>query len=181
MVLGSINALGRIDILVNNAGILSSTQFPSITINEWHRMLKTNLDSVFYCSKVVSEHMIEHKSGSIVNIGSSLSSRGGTFNFSGGGPDYVTSKAAIQALSRSMAQFLAPYGVRVNTLSPGPVDSPMHSGHRNLILKFIPYIPLGRLQVCDDLVGPLVFLVSDASRFITGQNLHVNGGMIMID
>mgnify|MGYP002619731712 CR=1 FL=1 len=176
-----IDKFGRIDLLVNNAGILSQTDITNIKNEEWERMMAINLDGVYYCSKAVVDQMVKQKSGSIINMGSSWSSRAAVFNFSGGGPDYCTSKAAVQALTRSMAQALAKHGVRVNAIAPGVVDTPMHAFHRETLDQWIQYTPLGRLQVADDVVGPIVFLASEAARFVTGQTLHVNGGMLMVD
>lgn len=177
----AMSVFGGIDILVNNAGIGSGNDFPDVSPKEWQRVIKINLDSVFYCTKLVSEIMIKQKSGAIINIGSSLSSRGAALNCSGGSAEYCVSKSGVQALTRSAAQYLAPKGIRVNSVAPGPCDSPMHSERREALAAELGRVPLGRIQVCDDLVGPVVFLASDAARFVTGQTLHVNGGLLMVD
>jgi 3-oxoacyl-[acyl-carrier protein] reductase len=96
-----------------------------------------------------------------------------------GGVDYCSSKAALQSLTRAAAQDVAAHGVRVNAIAPGAVDTPMHSSHRAKLFEYEKYIPLGRMQLAQDLAGTAVFLASDASGYITGQTLHVNGGMIM--
>lgn len=171
----------RIDILVNNAGIGSDSSFPEVKNETWDKVLNINLNGTMHCSKAVCTYMIKAQKGSIINIGSSLSSRAAVLNCLGGSPEYCVSKAGVQALTRSMAQFLAKDGIRVNALAPGPVDSPMHKHRRRGLVSELPRVPLGRIQNCDDIVGSVVFLASEASRFITGQTIHVNGGMLMID
>lgn len=175
------DALGSIGILVNNAGIGSASAFPEMEYAEWQRVFRINLDSVFLCTRAAARQMISAGGGAVINIGSSLSSRAAMMNCLGGSPEYCAAKAAVQAFTRSCAQFLARDGVRVNCISPGPVDSPMHALRREALAGEIVRIPLGRIQVCDDIVGPAVFLASDAARFVTGQNLHVNGGLLMVD
>lgn len=76
---------------------------------------------------------------------------------------------------------MAPKNIRVNTIAPGAVDTPMHADHRALLSEFEKYIPLGRIQVAEDLAGTVIFLASNASAYITGQTLHVNGGLLMVD
>jgi 3-oxoacyl-[acyl-carrier protein] reductase len=117
----------------------------------------------------------------VINIGSSWSSRASVFNQDGGGVDYCSAKAALQSLSRGAAQDVAKMGVRVNCIAPGAVDTPMHADHRDSLFQYEKYIPLGRMQVAEDLVGTALFLASDASTYITGQTLHVNGGILMVD
>ena len=95
--------------------------------------------------------------------------------------DYCSSKAALHALTRATAQDVAPKNIRVNTIAPGAVDTSMHACHRALLFEFEKYIPLGRIQVAEDLAGAVIFLASNASAYITGQTLHVNGGLLMVD
>ena len=95
--------------------------------------------------------------------------------------DYCSSKAALHALTRATAQDVAPKNIRVNTIAPGAVDTPMHAYHRALLFEFEKYIPLGGIQVAEDLAGAVIFLASNASAYITGQTLHVNGGLLMVD
>jgi len=177
----TVRVFGRIDILVNNAGILSRSDFLSNTLEQWNKLMDINLNGVYNCAKAVAGQMIRQKSGCMINIGSSFSSRAAAFNMGGGSPDYCTSKAAIQALTRSIAQNLAPYGIRANAVAPGIVDSPMHTDHRNAILHYAQKTPMGRLQDVSDVVGTIIFLSSDAAVYITGQTIHVNGGMLMVD
>ncbi len=118
---------------------------------------------------------------SVINIGSSWSTRASVFNQDRGGVDYCSSKAALHALTRATAQDVAPKNIRVNTIAPGAVDTSMHAYHRALLFEFEKYIPLGRIQVAEDLAGAVIFLASNASAYITGQTLHVNGGLLMVD
>lgn len=170
-----------IDILVNNAGVGSDSSFPEVSLEEWDRVIKINLGSVMNCSKAAARYMIRQEKGAIINMGSSLPSRAAIFNCLGGSPEYCVSKAGVQALTRSAAQFMAAKGIRVNAVAPGPVDSPMHASRREALAGELPRIPLGRIQNCEDMIGPVVFLASEAARFVTGQTIHVNGGMLMAD
>ena len=95
--------------------------------------------------------------------------------------DYCAAKAALQAYSRGAAQNMAEHFVRVNAIAPGGVDTPMHAHHRDFLMEYEKYIPLGRMTVAEDIVGTAIYLASDASAYITGQTIHVNGGMIMVD
>ena len=152
-----------------------------VTDEQWDRMHGINLRAPMRIMRAALAVMTEAGRGSVINIGSSWSSRASVFNQDGGGVDYCSAKAALQALSRAAAQDVAPRGVRVNAIAPGAVDTPMHAHHRDYLYEYERYIPLGRMQRAEDLVGPAVFLASDASAFITGQTIHVNGGLIMVD
>lgn len=173
--------LGPIDILVNNAAILSLYNFIEMELEQWDHVLNVNLRGPLICMKAIMPGMVERKRGSVVNIGSSYSSRSAVMNFSAGGPDYCVSKSGIQALTRSAAQTVAADGVRVNAIGPGVVDTPMHAQNRDLIMGMLDYIPLARLQTSDDIVGAVLYLASDASSYVTGQTIHINGGMLMVD
>jgi 3-oxoacyl-[acyl-carrier protein] reductase len=131
--------------------------------------------------RAVLSEMVKAERGSVINIGSSWSSRASVFNQDGGGVDYCSSKAALQSLTRAAAQDVAAKGVRINAIAPGAVDTPMHADHRVKLFEYEKYIPLGRMQLAEDLAGTAIFLASDASGYITGQTLHVNGGLIMND
>ncbi len=172
---------GRIDCLVNNAGIMSYTEPRTITDEEFDRMISVNLRAPVRIMRAVLPVMEGQGTGSVINIGSSWSSRASVFNQSGGGVDYCAAKAALQSYTRGAAQALAESHVRVNAIAPGGVDTPMHAHHRDFLMEYEKYIPIGRMTVAEDLVGPAIFLASEASAYITGQTIHVNGGMIMVD
>jgi len=175
------NLSGRIDVLVNNAGIMGYSDIIGVTDEEWDRMYGINLKAPMRIMRAVLREMVGAGRGSGINIGSSWSSRASVFNQDGGGVDYCSAKAALQSLSRAAAQDVAPHGVRVNAIAPGAVDTPMHAHHRDYLFEYEKYIPLGRMEVAEDLVGPAIFLASDAGAYVTGQTIHVNGGLLMVD
>ena len=182
MVQKTIEGFGKIDILVNNAGIIARNSVMDIQEEELDRTFDVNLKGVVLCSQAAARHMIEQKGGKIVNVGSSLSSRASVCNLSGGGADYCASKAAVQALTRSMAMELAPYGINVNAVAPGVTNTSMHEGlWEGAVAYYQNSIPLGRLAEPQDIADVVAFLVTDAARYITGQTIHVNGGQIMVD
>ena len=172
---------GRIDVLVNNAGFMTFADPFNVEDATWDAIYNVNVRAPMRITRAVLTEMAKANRGSVINIGSSWSTRGSVFNQDGGGVDYCSSKAALHALTRSTAQDVAPMGIRVNTIAPGAVDTPMHADHRPLLFEFEKYIPLGRIQVAEDLAGCVIFLASQASAYITGQTFHVNGGLIMVD
>lgn len=172
---------GRLDVLINNAGIMGYATMLDITDEHWDRMHGINLRAPMRIMRAALAEMTRAGRGSIINMGSSWSSRASVFNQDGGGVDYCSAKAALQALSRAAAQDAAPHGVRVNAIAPGAVDTPMHAHHRDYLFEYEKYIPLGRMEVAEDLVGPAIFLASEAGMYVTGQTIHVNGGLIMVD
>jgi len=182
MVQQTIEGFGKIDILINNAGIIGRSSVMDMKEDELDRTFEVNLKGVVLCSQAVARHMIEQRSGKIVNMGSSLSSRASVCNFSGGGADYCASKAAVQAFTRALAMELGPYGINVNAIAPGVTNTPMHEGLWEMAaIYYQNSVPLGRLAEPGDIADVVVFLVTDAARYVTGQTIHVNGGQIMVD
>ena len=124
-----------------------------VTDEQWDRMYGVNLRAPMRIMRAVLQEMSRAGRGSVINIGSSWSSRGSIFNQDGCGVDYCSAKAAIQGLSRAAAQDVAAYGVRVNAIAPAAVDTPMHAHHREYLFSYEKYIPIGRMQVAEDLVA----------------------------
>lgn len=182
LVQGTIETLGKLDILVNGAGIMGLCSLLEMTEETLDRTLDVNLKGVINCSQAAARHMIEQKSGKIVNIGSSVSSRASVCNLTGGSADYCISKAAVQAFTRSLAMELAPYNINVNAVAPGITNTPMHGGYFEAAVAYYQSsVPLGRLAEPEDIADVVLVLATDAARYITGQTIHVNGGQIMVD
>jgi 3-oxoacyl-[acyl-carrier protein] reductase len=181
LVKSTLDKFGKIDILVNCAGILSEMAVEGLSEEEWDKVFNINVKGVFLCSQAVIDPMIKQKSGKIVNIGSSWSSRGSVWNTSGGGAAYCASKSAVQCFTRNLAWELAPEGINVNAVAPGTTLTPMHKGKEGLEEYLKSSIPLGRLARPEDIADVVLFLVIDASRYVVGQTIHVNGGQIMVD
>lgn len=166
----------RIDVLVNLAGgTLHKHPITEFSLAEWREVIDVNLKATFLCCQAVCKGMREAKSGVIINTSSNFSITG-----SAGRTAYSAAKAAIIAFSKSLALELAPYGVRVNTIAPGlTATSRVMAGHSNAEWQQLgASLPLGRTGKPTDIAEGINFLASDDSAFMTGQLLHVNGGMI---
>ncbi|MFJ2690996.1 SDR family NAD(P)-dependent oxidoreductase [Pseudomonas sp. NPDC087336] len=167
---------GGLDILVNNAGVGSVDAFVDTPDEHWQRVIGVNLTGTFLCSREAVRLMQKHGSrGAIINISS-------TAAMTGEGPShYCAAKAGVMGLTRSMARELAASGIRVNTLVPGPTNTPMMADiPEDWMQSMLKAIPLGRMGEADEIARAAVFLASDDASFITGQNLAVNGGMAFI-
>ena len=181
MVSRVVREYGKVEILVNSAGILTFTSFIDTSEDEWNRVIDVNLKGTFLCSKEIASFMIKAKRGKIINIGS-VSSRGFILNNALGSISYCVSKAGVHCLTRMLAGELAPYNINVNTIAPGTTDTPMHKGHiEEFKRKYLKWFPLGRFAVPNDIANVVLFLVCDEAKYITGQALHVNGGLIMVN
>ncbi len=169
--------LGPVEILVNNAGIVSlSGGILQETPESWDSVIETQLSAVFLLSKLAAASMATRKHGKIINIGSMYSYFG-----SGLVPSYSAAKGAIVQLTKSMAIELAPYGIQVNALAPGWIETDMTAPVRGDALKtmgdeILARTPAGRWGLPQELAGPAIFLASSASDFVTGETIRVDGG-----
>ena len=172
----SLEEFGRVDILVNNAGIFPTSSVEEMSEEDWDRVIGTNLVGAFLCSRAVVPEFLEQGSGRIISLTS-----GRAFQGAKNGAHYAASKAGIIGFSKSLALELAPHGITVNVICPGITDTAQPRGHQTEEQMYAQgqRIPLGRIGQPEDLVGPAVFLASDAAAFVTGQTILVNGGSIM--
>jgi len=175
---GAIADLGALDILVNNAGHSPKKNWLEYEISEWQKVLDVNLSGEFYGARAVAEHMMERRSGRIINLSSSAWRHGGVA--SGGGLPYVSSKAGVIGLTRALCKALGPYNITVNAIAPGPTHTPMtETWLPKTEAALIEQIPLRRLGTPRDIANAALFLASDEAAFITGSCLDVNGGLTM--
>jgi len=171
-------AWGRVDILVNNAGdLLARRTLADMTEEYWEQVMALNLKSVFLCVKAVWEEMAARKSGCIVNV-TSIAGR------NGGGPGaaaYAAAKGGLLIYTKGLAKELAPYGVRVNAVAPGVIATPYHERYSppELFQKYIASVPMGRAGTSEEVADVIAFLASPAARYMTGETVEVNGGMLM--
>ncbi|MFO0841598.1 MAG: 3-oxoacyl-ACP reductase FabG [Gemmataceae bacterium] len=162
--------LGGLDVLVNNAGILRDRTVKKMTPGEWQGVLQTNLDGVFYCSKLGAEVMRD--GGRIVNIASIA----GIMGFHGQA-NYAAAKAGVIALTKVMGRELARRGITVNAVAPGVIQTPMLQGLKPEVLaEYERQIPVGRCGRPDEVAHAVLFFASEESSYITGQTLPITGG-----
>jgi len=178
VVAATLERYGRLDILVNNAGLGGRASFLDMTEEAWRTMIDTHLTGSFLSSQAAVRAMIAGGGGSIINMGSMYSLFGPPR-----GVHYATSKAGMLGLTRALAVELAPYGIRVNALLPGWIETDMTSLVRTTKMgkEIVAKIPLGSFGVPDELVGAALLLASDAGRYITGSEIAVDGGYHVAD
>jgi 3-oxoacyl-[acyl-carrier protein] reductase len=173
------NLLGPIDILVNNAGSLIERK-PILEMSDetWSSVMRLNLDSAFVCARAAAPSMVARGTGSIINV-TSIAGR------NGGGPGsgaYSTAKGGLITFTKALAKELAPKGVRVNSVSPGVIDTPFHEvfSTPEMIANFVKSIPMGRVGTSIEIAKVIAFLASDAASYISGETIEVNGGQLML-
>lgn len=173
-----IEKLGRIDILVNNAGITQPLKIMDIKPENYEAVTDVSLRGTLYMSQAVIPHMRERQSGSIVCISSVSAQRGGGIF---GGPHYSAAKGGVLGLAKAMARELGPANVRVNSVTPGLIETDITGGMMTDALRteILKGIPLNRLGQASDVANACLYLASDLSTYLTGITLDVNGGMLI--
>jgi 3-oxoacyl-[acyl-carrier protein] reductase len=164
---------GRLDVLVNNAGVTRDGLIARMKEKDWDDVMAINLKGAFLCCKQAARTMIQQRSGRIITISSMVGVSGNA-----GQANYSASKAGLIGLTKSLARELAPRGITVNAVAPGFIDTDMTSGFDDKTREgIIAQIPLGRVGTLADIAGAVEFLASEKASYITGQVIHVNGGM----
>jgi len=167
---------GSVDILVNNAGITRDNLMMRMKDDEWDDIIDTNLSSVFKISKTVLRPMMKKREGRIINIGSVVGSMGNA-----GQVNYATAKAGLLGFTKSLAKEVASRGITVNTVAPGFIDTDMTQTLTDEQKEGIfSQVPANRLGKPEEIANTVAFLASDAAAYITGETIHVNGGMYMV-
>jgi len=166
---------GRIDVLVNNAGITRDGLLVRMKESDWEDVLNVNLKGTFLCIKAVTKPMMKQRYGRIINVSSVVGVSGNP-----GQANYVASKAGIIGLTKGVAKELASRGITANVVAPGYIETDMTADLPDKAKEaMVSQIPLGRPGTAEDIAAAVVFLASDQAAYITGQVLHVSGGMYM--
>ncbi|MED4532551.1 3-oxoacyl-[acyl-carrier-protein] reductase [Metabacillus fastidiosus] len=175
MVKEVISRFGSLDILVNNAGITRDNLLMRMKDSEWDDVINTNLKGVFLCTKAVTRQMMKQRSGRIINITSIVGASGNA-----GQANYVAAKAGVIGLTKTTAKELAARNITVNAVAPGFIATDMTDElPEDVKASLLTQIPLAALGEPDDIANAVTFLASERSSYITGQTIHVNGGMYM--
>jgi len=169
---------GPIDILVNNAGsLIERLKILELTEERWDEVIDLNLKSAFLCSKAVAGSMMERKTGAIINVSSIAGRTGGAL----GSIHYSTAKGGLITFTKGLAKELAPFGVRVNAISPGVIDTKYHQTFSTpeVMKSYVGMIPLGTIGTPAEVASVICFLASDAASYLAGETIEINGGMFM--
>ncbi|MCI0331412.1 MAG: 3-oxoacyl-ACP reductase FabG [candidate division Zixibacteria bacterium] len=177
LIVAAVKKFNRIDILVTNAGIWEEAAIEKMTPAKLAQTVATNLYGTFYPITLAVPHMKKQRSGNIITVSSTAGQRGEAFH-----SHYAATKGAVISLTKSLAPELAPFGIRVNCVAPGWVDTDM--SHSALTgeerKKILSAIPLGRAATAEEIAGAILFLASGLSTFVVGEILNVNGGAVLI-
>ncbi|ANU13575.1 3-oxoacyl-[acyl-carrier protein] reductase [Planococcus halocryophilus Or1] len=175
MVDETMKTFGSVDILVNNAGITRDNLMMRMKDDEWDDVININLKGVFICTKAVTRQMMKQRSGRIVNIASIVGVMGNA-----GQANYVAAKAGVIGLTKTTARELASRGITANAVAPGFITTDMTGKLSEDVQKaMMGQIPLGRFGAPEDVAKAALFLASDDASYMTGQTLHLDGGMVM--
>ena len=169
---------GPIDILVNNAGsLIERLKILELTEERWDEVIDLNLKSAFLCCKSVAGSMMERKAGAIINVSSIAGRNGGAL----GSIHYSTAKGGLITFTKGLAKELGPFGVRVNAVSPGVIDTPYHEQFSSpeMMKTYAGMIPLGRVGTPPEVARVICFLASDAASYLAGETIEINRGMFM--
>lgn len=170
-----IKEFGQLDILVNNAGITRDNLLMRMKDSEWDEVIDTNLKGVFLCTKAVTRQMMKQRNGRIINITSVVGVSGNP-----GQANYVAAKAGVIGLTKTTAKELASRNITVNAVAPGFITTDMTDElNDDIKADLLKQIPLAALGEPSDIANAVTFLASEKSKYITGQTLHINGGMVM--
>jgi len=172
-----VTTFGQLDILVNNAGIQIRNNVLDYKDEDWRKVIDINLNALYFLSHEAAKIMTKQKSGKIINIGSMQSFRAGKFIF-----PYAASKHAVVGLTKAYADALAPYGIQVNALAPGYIDTEMTKALQNdpeRSIEILNHIPAGHWAKPSELMGTVIYLASDASNYVNGATIPVDGGYLL--
>jgi 3-oxoacyl-[acyl-carrier protein] reductase len=177
MVRQAVERFSRIDILVNNAGLVTTGPVTEISGETWDRTMAVNLKGVFLCSKSVFPMMMQQNDGRIINIASVAGKRGGGLH---GNSCYAATKGGVIAFTKSLAREGGPYNIRVNAITPALIKTDMlESLSQDKLEAIVEALPLRRMGKAEDVAAAVCFLASDASSFMTGEIMDVDGGLMM--
>jgi 3-oxoacyl-[acyl-carrier protein] reductase len=171
--------IGPIDILVNNAGsLIQRLNILDLSETTWDEVVNLNLKSAFLCSKAVAGSMMQRRKGAIINVSSIAGRNGGAL----GSIHYSTAKGGLITFTKGLAKELAPHGVRVNAVSPGVIDTPYHQqfSTADMMKAYTASIPQGRVGSPQEVASVIAFLASNASSYLSGETIEINGGMLML-
>lgn len=173
-----LNRTDRLDVVVNNAGsMIERHKLLEITDEFWHEVMETNLGSVLRVTRAAAPSMMERRSGVIINVASVAARNGGSIGII----PYASAKAAVLCMTKGLAKELIPYGIRVNAINPGVIDTPFHERFTSpeQMKKLVSGIPQGRAGKASEIASVIAFLASEESSHMVGETLEVNGGMWM--